>query len=253
MDLNNKNSNVSDGSTLKTTYLTIETQAALKQSTHNATIANAFYPMFAHPQARLETFRKWPTTLSQQPADLVKAGFFYYGINDMVKCFNCNAKLNNWDHNDDPYETHVRWSPTCLYMKQLMGVEYIEKMRNKFKNIESGFTPYISCVEPSVMDKIMQIKYDRQNPLAPTQLESHTGKNVTEQNKDPNHQQHPSDLLKDYERLKTERMCVICLNKDKHVVFLPCAHLVSCFECSLSLVNCPICRADVQSKIRVFG
>jgi hypothetical protein len=113
-------------------------QTVLNQ-THNVMSVKAYSPAFTQLQARLETFREWPATLSQQPADLAKAGFYYFGIKDMVKCFFCNGGLKNWDHNDDPYEDHVRWFPKCQYIRQLMGVEYIEKVREKFKNEESGF------------------------------------------------------------------------------------------------------------------
>ena len=46
--------------------------------------------------------------------------------------------------------------------------------------------------------------------------------------------------------------CVICLQKDKNVIFLPCAHLASCVECSLALKNCPLCRKNVEASIRTF-
>jgi hypothetical protein len=60
-------------------------------------------------------------------------------------------------------------------------------------------------------------------------------------------------LLEEYERLKNERMCVICLSKDKNVIFLPCAHFAACLECSMSLNNCPMCRSEIQARIRAFS
>ena len=114
-------------------------QAILTQ-TNNLITGKAYSPAFSQYQARIDTFRDWPATLSQQPADLARAGFYYFGIKDMVKCFFCNGGLKNWDHNDDPYEDHVRWFPKCQYVRQLMGVEYIESVREKFRNDESGFT-----------------------------------------------------------------------------------------------------------------
>ena len=58
----------------------------------------------------------------------------------MVKCFFCNGGLKNWDHNDDPFQDHVRWFPKCQFIKQLMGADYVEKIREKYKNMDSGFT-----------------------------------------------------------------------------------------------------------------
>ena len=61
-----------------------------------------------------------------------------------------------------------------------------------------------------------------------------------------------NQLKEENERLKNERLCVICLTKDKNVLFLPCAHLAACLECSLSLKTCPICRSKIQASVRTF-
>lgn len=100
-------------------------QSVLNQS-DNVLSRKAHHPAYAQLQTRLDSFKDWPATLSQQPADLAKAGFYYFGIKDMVKCFFCNGGLKNWDHNDDPYQDHVRWFPGCQFIRQLMGHEYIE-------------------------------------------------------------------------------------------------------------------------------
>lgn len=60
------------------------------------------------------------------------------------------------------------------------------------------------------------------------------------------------DLKEENERLKNERLCVVCLGREKNVLFLPCAHLTACLECSLSLQNCPMCRSKIQATVRTF-
>jgi hypothetical protein len=62
-----------------------------------------------------------------------------------------------------------------------------------------------------------------------------------------------SILMEENERLKSERLCVICLNKDKNVLFLPCAHLAACLDCSFNLLNCPICRSKIQATVRTYS
>jgi hypothetical protein len=109
-------------------------------SSDNVISDKAYHPAYTLYQTRLESFKEWPATLSQQPADLAKAGFYYFGIKDMVKCFFCNGGLKNWDHNDDPFQDHVRWFPKCQFIRQLMGATYVEQIREKFKNMDSGFT-----------------------------------------------------------------------------------------------------------------
>jgi len=46
--------------------------------------------------------------------------------------------------------------------------------------------------------------------------------------------------------------CVICLTAKKNILFMPCKHLGCCKECSNKVLECPLCRTPVQSKITVF-
>ena len=52
---------------------------------------------------------------------------------------------------------------------------------------------------------------------------------------------------------KNESYCIICLDNKKNIVFLPCAHFVSCMECGLSMKNCPVCRTKIQATVRTFS
>lgn len=47
-----------------------------------------------------------------------KAGFYYTGKNDCVKCFVCQIKLGGWNPDeDDPWQKHSEASPRCLFAK----------------------------------------------------------------------------------------------------------------------------------------
>lgn len=48
------------------------------------------------------------------------------------------------------------------------------------------------------------------------------------------------------------RRCVICLEKEVSVAFLPCSHLCTCLECWETFDHCPMCRADINAVIRVY-
>lgn len=45
------------------------------------------------------------------------------------------------------------------------------------------------------------------------------------------------------------RRCCICLDAERHVLFLPCRHVCCCRDCAASLESCPIDRARVVQKI----
>jgi hypothetical protein len=105
----------------------------------NATCDKPYHPGYATEQSRFESFRDWPVNLNQQPKNLSKAGFYYYGIKDMVKCFYCNGGIRNWDPMDEPIVEHARWFPKCPYIRQLKGADFIEKIRNGYKDMDNGF------------------------------------------------------------------------------------------------------------------
>ena len=59
------------------------------------------------------------------------------------------------------------------------------------------------------------------------------------------------------ERVRSEgaddsRLCVICLEAEKAVLFEKCKHVVSCEACSRQISECPLCRKKITRKVKVF-
>ncbi|NXX82033.1 LRSM1 ligase, partial [Urocolius indicus] len=46
--------------------------------------------------------------------------------------------------------------------------------------------------------------------------------------------------------------CVVCMEQETQMVFLPCGHVCCCQSCSEKLHTCPLCRRDVAQRIRIF-
>ncbi|XP_050413934.1 baculoviral IAP repeat-containing protein 3 [Patella vulgata] len=51
---------------------------------------------------------------------LAKAGFYYTGPGDMVRCFSCGIKLKKWERYDIPVGEHYKWSHDCLFLNTLL-------------------------------------------------------------------------------------------------------------------------------------
>ncbi|XP_053564837.1 baculoviral IAP repeat-containing protein 7 isoform X1 [Bombina bombina] len=69
------------------------------------------------------------------------------------------------------------------------------------------------------------------------------------------HPKEPDALLSTEEqlrRLKEERMCKVCMDRDVSMLFVPCGHLVVCTECAPNLRHCPICRSTIRGSVRAF-
>ncbi|KAK3234561.1 hypothetical protein CYMTET_55112 [Cymbomonas tetramitiformis] len=54
--------------------------------------------------------------------------------------------------------------------------------------------------------------------------------------------------------LNDHKLCVICLDAEKDVAFIPCGHVVLCWGCASvqDLQSCPVCRQKKESIIRVY-
>ena len=45
------------------------------------------------------------------------------------------------------------------------------------------------------------------------------------------------------------KMCVVCLERERDVVLYPCTHCCLCRECNESVHNCPICRSSIRQVV----
>lgn len=51
--------------------------------------------------------------------------------------------------------------------------------------------------------------------------------------------------------MKENRNCVICMDNERSIATLPCAHLCICGVCSGSIEKCPICRQRVKGVVKI--
>lgn len=58
-------------------------------------------------QARILTFHNWPKQIIPNKFCLAQAGFYYTGQSDVIVCFMCNLKVNQWDREDKPWAEHL--------------------------------------------------------------------------------------------------------------------------------------------------
>ena len=108
--------------------------------------SNPVNPHIRTHTARLSTFQdninKWPQErLAATPGDMAKAGLYYLGTNDRVKCWYCNGGLQNWDRNDEPWFEHAKWFPHCEFLLQNKGPEYIAAITSRFKYLQRPKIP----------------------------------------------------------------------------------------------------------------
>lgn len=80
---------------------------------------------FSLINSRLESFRG-SKLVQQVPAErLARAGFYFIGPSDRVRCFSCHKTVENWHMGDRPVERHKEVSLSCTLLSFRMhcGIE----------------------------------------------------------------------------------------------------------------------------------
>ncbi|XP_065610405.1 baculoviral IAP repeat-containing protein 7 [Cyrtonyx montezumae] len=271
------------------------------------------YPEMATEEMRLSTFQNWPQYTEMRPEQLARAGFFYTGQDDVVRCFYCDGGMRNWAFGDDPWREHAKWYPRCEFLLQSMGREFVSSVQESYSGttpprdsrdqsrqessafqallrhwelrtrpsldqfsvarnvLEMGFNPaqvaslvenkyiltgtfYLS--ESELISDLLQPEWaecsraeeSRDAAQRETEISSSRGEMQPVQQKEDS----PLSTEEQLRRLREERICKVCMDKDVSVVFVPCGHLVACGECALNLRLCPICRAVIRGSVRTY-
>ncbi|CAL8267879.1 unnamed protein product [Merluccius merluccius] len=119
-------------------------------------LSNVSNPGMQQNEDRLLTFVNWPSRIPVRPDQLAKAGFYYVGRNDDVKCFCCDGGLRCWESGDDPWVEHAKWFPRCEYLLQEKGQEFVHQIQARFPRLfeqllTSGDSSSREFVDPPVV------------------------------------------------------------------------------------------------------
>ena len=87
---------------------------------------------------RLKTFERWSKQIQPDRKSLAKAGFYYTGYFDRVKCFACGIDVCGWEPTDSPWDEHEKWSSNCVWLKM---TGYKDKEESKPQTQPAGFKP----------------------------------------------------------------------------------------------------------------
>lgn len=197
------------------------------------------YPQYKTKEARLKSFVNWPIFIAQHKRDLSNAGFFYTGRADKVICYSCAGGIRNWGEEDDPWTEHIIRYRFCTHVQLNKNIEEIE---NALK------TRFDLKLKP-----INETNNDQETSYIP-------GMDVTE------------DLTTEYNidaflrglviAMRAEKMlcrgdvykneCMKCNFNESNSVVFPCAHVVTCFDCSKNIKNCFRCDKKIKKVKKIY-
>lgn len=73
-------------------------------------------PDWSAINTRLDSYRTFPTFANVPVERLARAGFYFTGESDRVRCFSCLHTVENWHQGDNPVERHQSVSPHCKFL-----------------------------------------------------------------------------------------------------------------------------------------
>ncbi|KAH9525609.1 Baculoviral IAP repeat-containing protein 7-B [Bulinus truncatus] len=194
---------------------------------------------FALRDARLKTFLTWKS-LFNNINDMADAGFYYTGNEDAIRCFFCGGTLKNWEEEDDAFIEHARYFPKCSYICQVKGQIFVDAIQELSGPCEKITSDMVEEKMKSLAES--RNKHGRKNQELPAELKTfNVLLPVCEENSSKN-----SEVSTEKKEVTDRTLCKICLEKEISMVFLPCGHFVCCYDCSLQLKNCPVCRNVIK-------
>ena len=184
--------------------------------------------------ARLKTFFDWP---NRHPlaTELAENGFIYTGTDDRVKCAWCNGVLHSWEPTDNVADQHRQHFPSCPRVLMTSNPQFPQPSQDVvgFEVTKAKLTqPSHDVVGFASINLVSIPNSTPQPPL--TEIPS------------------LGSIEEETERLRSERLCKVCMDRDVNTVFLPCGHLVTCADCAKPIPKCPICRSFIRGTVRVF-
>ncbi|KAK3601952.1 hypothetical protein CHS0354_002759 [Potamilus streckersoni] len=128
-------------------------------------------PQYQAYSVRLASFARWPTDIRQRPEQVADAGFYYTGLQDVVRCFACDGGLKNWDPEDDPWIEHARWFSQCPFVRRIKGQEFIDLIRRMTEEsdeeedavVHSTFQPNNPMADACNLRNELNLQLDQEN------------------------------------------------------------------------------------------
>lgn len=248
-----------------------ELQSSISQNTHSNSVTASFKPKhsrMADIKRRILTFSGWPLS-KPEPQQLAECGLYYSGIGDVVTCFFCGGTLGNWEPEDDPWNEHLKFFPDCSFLAISKNKHSrLTKIQAPEKKLNNEIPLAYKLASTEIARDVIKQALD----IFPESLVVNAVKNKSgiisslqelcdiildlEQSSLPRVDKVVSTRVNGrLENVSTSQdtlLCKVCMDRERGVVFQPCGHLVSCWNCSNLISDCPVCRSPILYKIRTY-
>ena len=223
------------------------------------------HPEMASIEKREETFKKIDEEMLISNEilrkEIVKSGLFCRIREDQryeLLCYYCNVEvciikneeedIGNTEEDRKAFLTqtlceHIEESPSCAYMIQIKGLDFIEGILDPEWDRASEYEPY-SGREDSTDSEHEQIDIEEIKKCIDTRY-----LNMPDAEEETDDDENYEEESRNVEKYR----CKICLINEAKVLFLPCRHYTTCTPCNKKIKKeCPICRQTIDKKINIF-
>lgn len=108
--------------------------------------------------------------------------------------------------------------------------------------------PDLQIVNPAMESQVANVIVGSQGEEAPSQ-----GASLLPVNLSNTSGENKGDILrKQIDEFATGKECVVCMEADRDTVVMNCKHFVMCNACAHLVQECPICRAQILDRVKVF-
>ncbi|XP_065676808.1 E3 ubiquitin-protein ligase XIAP-like isoform X2 [Hydra vulgaris] len=204
---------------------------------------------YSNEHTRLKTFFSYPRNSPVSADSLVKAGFYYLGRNDEVICYKCLVSLKDFEIGDTAWGEHRRHSPACPLVINFFN-------SNNSKTTYSGTSFFsnrvVGSFEECNKSPIQNANFLRNLSADSTLFNSSSFENENLLN--TGRKAYSESDLKSIQNSShsIDLSCVICMDNNKEMIFLPCAHLIACGSCAKGQALCPMCRSPIVSTLKTY-
>ncbi|XP_046370898.2 putative inhibitor of apoptosis [Haliotis rufescens] len=200
---------------------------------------------------RLSTYRNWPHGRDVALlAAIARAGFFYEGYADTVRCFACLTALRDWEPGDDPWIEHVRWRPRCDYIEFVRGQRHRRAVVTSMAQAHRGcgHDPPYGQRENDPLGLCLEMGYSQHDILEAARIIERDRAVLSLELLLDKLMVLADGTSVDYSSQARGGNCIGCGIQPIAIRFIPCDHRVFCNRCAEDFSRCPLreCGRAIQ-------
>lgn len=226
-------------------------------------------------EERLQSFRNWSETAYISAESLAEAGFYHCGHGDRVRCFSCGGALKEWQEKDTAWGEHAKHFPSCDFVQQHFRMNSRDEPYRQPSPHAMPFNSLHKSASAKELDFIRhatRMGYPRDlainiikqqdvrnlsfgvylDALIAAQQTTDSATLLGKNQVSTSFQSPDTDDLPGLKTVCESRLCKICMEEELTILFLPCAHILSCEKCASKTKECPVCRTLIERKIHSY-